>query len=106
MRVDPDPPNGSNTMSPGRLLLVMARSISSTGFIVGCKSLRRGLSKHHTSPWSLAPDQCRSEPCLPAVEQRLILALVIRPSQCESIFGPDHKRGPVPAGSGKPGVEG
>jgi transposase len=34
----------------GWLLLVMARSISSTGFIVGCKSFSRGLSKHHTSP--------------------------------------------------------
>ena len=48
--VVPDPPNGSRTMS--RLLdeLRIARSTSATGFIVGCRSLRLGLSKNQTSP--------------------------------------------------------
>jgi hypothetical protein len=48
--VDPDPPNGSNTMSRLLLELRIARSTRATGFMVGCRSLRTGLSKNQTSP--------------------------------------------------------
>ena len=46
----PEPPKQSRTRSPGRLELRMQRSTSSTGFIVGCRSLRCGLAICHTSP--------------------------------------------------------
>ena len=49
--VDPLPPNGSRTMSPGLLLFTIARDTSSTGFIVGCSVLRFGLGISHTVSW-------------------------------------------------------
>jgi hypothetical protein len=42
--VVPEPPNGSSTVSRSLLLLRIARSTSATGFMVGCSSLRAGLS--------------------------------------------------------------
>src|ERR1700693_2172617 len=41
--VEPDPPNRSTTRSPALLLFTSARSISSTGFIVGCRRFAAGL---------------------------------------------------------------
>ena len=42
MRVEPEPPNGSNTNSPGRVELRMNRPTNFTGFIVGWYSLSCG----------------------------------------------------------------
>ena len=55
--VVPDPPNRSSTMSRLFDEFRMARSTSSIGFIVGCKSFFAGLSMNQTSPWSRAPHQ-------------------------------------------------
>ena len=49
--VEPLPPNVSRTMSPGLLLLTIARETSSTGFIVGCSVLRFGRGISHTVSW-------------------------------------------------------
>ncbi len=48
--VVPEPPNGSSTTLPGRLELRIARSTSSTGFIVGCRSFFCGFLIFQTSP--------------------------------------------------------
>lgn len=50
IRVEPDPPKGSNTTSRLLLLFRMALWTNSTGFIVGCRSFAEGLSTGHTSP--------------------------------------------------------
>ncbi len=55
--VEPDPANGSNTVSRVFEELRIARSINSTGFIVGCRSFFTGFFTSHTSPWSRAPHQ-------------------------------------------------
>jgi CRP-like cAMP-binding protein len=55
--VEPEPPKGSSTMSRVLLELRIARWTSATGFMVGWRSFRAGLSKNHTSPWSRAPHQ-------------------------------------------------
>ena len=57
IRVEPEPPNRSSTMSRLLLELRIARSTSATGFMVGCRSFLAGLSKNQTSPWSRAPHQ-------------------------------------------------
>ena len=59
----PEPPNRSKTMSRLLELLRIARSINSTGFMVGWRSFTLGLSTNHTSPWSRAPHQKWSAPC-------------------------------------------
>jgi hypothetical protein len=46
----PEPPNKSSTISLLLLELRIARSTSSTGFIVGCRSFLTGLLKNQTSP--------------------------------------------------------
>ena len=51
INVEPDPPNKSTTMSPALVLFSSARSINSTGFIVGCSRLAAGLF----SPQASAP---------------------------------------------------
>ena len=48
--VEPEPPNGSSTMSRLLLELRIARSTSATGFMVGWRSFLAGLSKNQTSP--------------------------------------------------------
>ena len=50
IRVEPEPPNGSSTMSRLLLELRIARSTRATGFMVGCRSFLTGLSKNQTSP--------------------------------------------------------
>jgi hypothetical protein len=50
INVEPDPLNTSSTVSRLLLELRMARSTSSTGFIVGCRSLTTGFFTNHTSP--------------------------------------------------------
>ena len=60
--VVPEPPNGSSTVSRPLLLLRMARSTNSTGFIVGCRSFTTGFFTNQTSPWSRAPHQKWSVP--------------------------------------------
>src|ERR1039458_5383111 len=57
INVVPEPPNGSSTVSRPLLLFLMARSTSSTGFIVGCRSFTEGFLMNQTSPWSRAPHQ-------------------------------------------------
>ena len=44
IKVEPEPANGSRTMSRVLLEFLTARSTSATGFIVGWRSLRVGLS--------------------------------------------------------------
>ena len=56
-KVDPEPPNPSKTISPTLELLLIARSTSSTGFIVGCRSLCCGLLYSQMSDWFRSPHQ-------------------------------------------------
>ncbi len=60
--VEPDPPNKSTTMSPALLLLASARSINSTGFIVGCSRLAAGLFSSHRVDCVLSPYQTSFSP--------------------------------------------
>ena len=48
--VEPEPPNGSSTMSRLLLEFRIARSTSATGFMVGWRSFLAGLSTNQTSP--------------------------------------------------------
>jgi hypothetical protein len=48
--VVPEPANGSSTVYRLLLLFLMARSTSSTGFCVGCRTLARGLFTNQMSP--------------------------------------------------------
>src|SRR5262249_49539352 len=64
--VVPEPPNGSSTPSPLRELLVIARTTSSTGFMVGCSSDRLGRGISHTSSRSRAePNEDLPADCQP-----------------------------------------
>src|ERR1019366_1728867 len=55
--VEPDPPNRSTTRSPALLLFRRARSISSTGFMVGCRRLAAGLFSSQSVDCDLSPYQ-------------------------------------------------
>ena len=44
-------------MSPALLLLTSARSMSSTGFMVGCSRFAEGLFSSHKVDWALSPYQ-------------------------------------------------
>ena len=57
IKVEPEPPNGSSTMSRLLLEFRIARSTSATGFMVGCRSFLHRLVEEPTSPWSRAPHQ-------------------------------------------------
>ncbi len=96
--VVPEPPNGSSTMS--RLLdeLRIARSTSATGFIVGCRSffVRLVEEPHVALVAGAAPVVIGA--LLPAVQDRFVLALVIRPPEREGVLRPDHEGRPLAAG--------
>jgi len=62
MSVEPDPPNRSTTMSPALLLLSSARSINSTGFIVGCRRFAEGFFSCHRVDCDLSPYQGSRSP--------------------------------------------
>jgi hypothetical protein len=44
-------------------------------------------------------------PFLPAIEDRLILALIVRAAQCETVLGPDDESRPMSARLGEGGLE-
>ena len=56
-KAEPEPPNRSSTQSPPLLLFTSARSISSTGFMVGCRRLAAGFFSCHSVDCDLSPYQ-------------------------------------------------
>ena len=58
MRVVPDPPNRSRTVSSGSLEFSRARETNSTGFIMGCSSEDFGRGNSQTSSWRLSTTGC------------------------------------------------
>jgi hypothetical protein len=60
---DPEPPNRSRTRSPALLLFASARSINSTGFMVGWRRFAAGFFSCHSVDCDLSPYHGSLCPC-------------------------------------------
>ena len=92
IRVEPEPPNGSSTMSRLLLEFRIARSTSATGFMVGCRSFLRRLVDEPDVALVPGAAPVVIVPCRPAVEDRLILALVVGAAEGEGVSSPRSRR--------------